>query len=303
MSIKNYKNNFSGIIIFGVDRSGTTLVYSILSNSSRFYWFSKLDTKIFRYPKLSLFARSFLGLFSKNATIAIPGKISKSTGFVSPSECVPYWKNIFKWGDESNYVVEDDFFDEKYLNHINSDAIRADFINRLTIFKKQYLLIKQPGFSHKLLFLSKLFPKFKFIHISRNPIDNIFSLVNAKKKSKELFWGTKIKGWKNLINEDYFTQSVHQVFETNNLIHKQINNNDFLKQRYFKIKYESIIKNPNKEIKKILSLSGLKMNNHIINSIKGVVNLKNNNNLPIDISDNNKKLIFKANELHQLDYK
>ena len=45
-------NSSNGILIFGVDRSGTTLTYSILSNQTKFFWFSKIDTKLYRFPKI-----------------------------------------------------------------------------------------------------------------------------------------------------------------------------------------------------------------------------------------------------------
>ena len=78
------KNIIKGFLIFGVDRSGTTLTYSILSNHKKFYWFSKIDTKLYRFLKISKLLRDSLSFFSNESVIAIPGKISKSTGLISP---------------------------------------------------------------------------------------------------------------------------------------------------------------------------------------------------------------------------
>tara|TARA_B100002052_G_scaffold297744_1_gene329229 strand:+ start:1104 stop:2021 length:918 start_codon:yes stop_codon:yes gene_type:complete len=300
--INDFKN-VTGYLIFGVDRSGTTLTYSILSNQKKFYWFSKIDTKLYRFPKISKLLRNSFSLFSNKSVIAIPDKISKSTGLISPSECIPYWKNIFKWGDENNYLIKDDFFDSNDLNKVDKSFLSEDLNFRINLFKKSHLLIKQPGFSHKLLLLNEIFSNLHFIHVSRKPIDNIYSLVNAKKKSKEKFWGTKIIGWKDLVDEDYFTQATHQVYQTNKLISTQISENDTLKNKYYKVKYESIIENPTYEITKILELCNLKLNDSILNAVKGVVNNKKNYELPSDISDNNKKLINMANELHEMDYR
>ncbi len=297
------KNIIKGFLIFGVDRSGTTLTYSILSNHKKFYWFSKIDTKLYRFLKISKLLRDSLSFFSNESVIAIPGKISKSTGLISPSECIPYWKNIFKWGDENNYLIEDDFFDSDNLNEVDKSFLSEDLNFRLNLFKKSHLLIKQPGFSHKLFLLNEIFPNLHFIHVSRKAIDNIFSLIKAKKKSKEKFWGTKIKGWKDLVDEDYFTQATHQVYQTNKLISTQISENKSLKDKYYKVKYESIIENPTYEITKILELCNLKVNDSILNAVKGVINNKKSYELPSNISDDNKKLINIANELHEMDYR
>ena len=36
-------------------------------------------------------------------------------GKFPPSECLPYWKRVFRWGDEENYLIESDYFDDKDL--------------------------------------------------------------------------------------------------------------------------------------------------------------------------------------------
>ncbi|WP_152918054.1 sulfotransferase, partial [Ardenticatena maritima] len=226
------------IFIIGVERSGTTLVYSLLANHPDFYWLSRLDSIIPDCPLLSCFIRRGISFFMPDQNyVAIPRAISRSRGMIPPSECLPYWRRIFNWGSEDNYIVDDDYFTEMDATDSLRKFIYRDLRVRLAFSKKSRLLFKQPGLSLKIRFLNSVFEDAIFLHVIRDPITNFLSLVQAKNRSQEKFWGVKVPGWREFLQSSNEVQSVLQIRRTLEIIDQDIQQIKGT-NRYFRIYYE-----------------------------------------------------------------
>ena len=264
------------IIIIGPERSGTTLLYSILSNQSDLYWFSRLDTIIPEAPFFSSYFRRCLSslLLNKIVYRSIPKTISRSKGILPPSECLSYWRLIFNWGTENNYIVDNDYFDENDLSTPIKVRIFKDIQKRLLFSNKKRLLIKQPGFALKIRYLNALFPDGIFLHIIRDPVDNIISIIEAKAQTNEKYWGIKVPGWRDFINENYAAQAGHQLKSILEIIESdshKINNRD---KRYLVIKFEVMQKKPTETIEKVLSFCNLKITLEVKRSLNFIIREK-----------------------------
>ncbi len=240
------------VIIIGAERSGTTLLYSLLSNHKDFYWFSQLDSVFPKAPYLTCNFRKFSQLFGKGKFIGKKGTISKSEGFNTPTECIPYWRNIFGFGTEENYGIEDDYFDHNFLNPSQIEKINKDISLRMRILEKSRLLLKQPGFSLKTKYFNSLFFKPIFIVVYRNITDNLISMVKAKKMSKEKFWGTKIPGWRSYLNHSHTDQGLMQISTVYRIIKEDLNLIDPESERTLYVRYEDLLENPPEIIISIL---------------------------------------------------
>ncbi|HOI28596.1 MAG TPA: sulfotransferase [Melioribacteraceae bacterium] len=240
------------VIIIGAERSGTTLLYSLLSNHKDFYWFSQLDSIFPNSPYFTSYLRRFVHLFGKGKFISKKGTISKSKGFNTPTECIPYWRNIFGFGTEANYRIEDDCFDHNFASSSQVEAINNDIALRMRILKKSRLLLKQPGFSLKTKYFNSLFSKPLFVVIYRNFNDNLISMVNAKKASKEKFWGTKIPGWRNYLNHSHIEQGLIQISTVYRSIKEDLELIDPESERTLYVKYEELLENPHDKLFSIL---------------------------------------------------
>jgi LPS sulfotransferase NodH len=246
------------IVIFGMERSGTTLLYSLLANHPDPYWLSRLDSVLPSAPCISSMARRVISVLFKSTYVAIPGAISTSRGAIAPSECLPYWRKIFRWGTEDDYLIQDDRFTEEYLTSQEMVRIRRDLRMRLFIMGKKRLLFKQPGFSLKIRYLNALFPDARFIHVLRNPIDNFASLMRAKRAAGGRFWGIKVPGWRTF-EGDLAEQTLFQLRSVLDIIDEDMRAIPDWRQRFMRIHYEDLVEDPHgtiQAVSRFVSLDG-----------------------------------------------
>jgi len=289
----------SPIIIIGMERSGTTLLYSILSNHPDLYWLSQLDSILPRLPAFSSAVRKVVHSIFDQSYIARPGTVSESKGVISPSECLPYWRNIFGWGNEAKYRIDNDYFTDQDLSDELSKDIRNDMIKRLKVLNKMRLLFKQPGFSLKIRFFHKLFPDAYFIHILRHPYNNLTSLVDAKRKTGEKFWGTKVPGWREMIKASHAEQAVFQIRNVLDIIEKDVKRVDIINDQYIIIKYENLICQPKKTIDHLLDFCELGKSNKVYSVLSGIVKVGSNYDPDIDLSSGVKQILDQICEKYE----
>lgn len=271
------------IFIIGVERSGTTLLYSILANHPDLYWLSRLDSVLPSNPCFSSLLRRFASALPLETTyIAMPGTIARSRGWLPPSECLPYWRMIFKWGDEDNYLIEDDRFTEEDVNKEILEFLHRDLKARLYWSGKTRLLFKQTGLSLRIRFLNAVFPDALFLHMIRDPIANFISLVRAKEGSSEKFWGIKIPGWRNLLSADKRLQAAVQIQTTLEIIGGDIQKIS-AHDRYLRIRYEDLCEHPFETMRNLLQFCGLRWTDGIAKALNDVRTNKKNVVFPQDV--------------------
>ena len=261
------------IVVIGIERSGKTLLVSILANHPSLYWLSNLDS---RWPAgtipVTLARRIFSWTKIDQNYVAIPGTKSTMQGRFPPSECVTYWKRVFRWGTEENYLIEDDYFDENDLRPELKKRLVRDFNLRVSLSGKARLILEQAGFSLKVLFFNALFPDAIFLQTIRNPFENHDSLVRAKRNSNQKFWGVKIPGWKELINADLSKQAVMQIRSALEIIDQDIVKIPNFETRFLRIRYEDLVSMPQQTIQSVLDFCDLDMAPQVLAALSGVRN-------------------------------
>jgi hypothetical protein len=287
------------IIIFGAERSGTTLLYSVLSNHPDLYWFSRLDSLLPGAPVLTTTMRRIIQYFNRRDVfyIAVPNTISFSRGLIPPSECVPYWRKMFRFVDENDDSdTSDDYYDKSDFDIRTRDKIHADLSKRLSILAKKRLLIKLPAFSLKIGYLNELFLDGLFIHVIRDPYCNFASLVRAKKSSGRKFWGSKFPGWKKYLEADLDLQAIVQLKSILEIIEKDISSNENLLKRYIQIRYEDLVSMPKETLTWVLDFCELQWIPEFDMVLSGIVQRSNN-----QVSNPKSKVV--ENELQLLSMK
>lgn len=266
----SHKSIYKPIFIIGPERSGTTLLYSLLANADNLYWFSRIDSILPSAPGCAEIFRRIFSLTEKNSFTAKYQGISSMSGINTPSECIPYWKKVFKYGDEENYNIRNDLFTAEDVTPTVRKKIYQDFEKRLYYSKKNRLLFKQPGFSLKVTFWNALFEDALFLVCVRNIDDNIHSYVKAKEQSDEKFWGTKVPGWKTHFNDSYELQAVFQLKEIYKYMGK-VFSSSYLRKRFCIVPYEQLVNTSRKMLEEVLEFSEIKWNQSIEASLKSVV--------------------------------
>jgi hypothetical protein len=89
----------------------------------------------------------------------------------------------------------------------------------------------------------KVFPDALIIHLTRDPLYNAQSILNARKSiygSFDTWWSTKPIKYDQIVNHPPFEQVVYQVKYINEYIHNTISESD----NYINIEYEKFCNNP-----------------------------------------------------------
>ena len=151
----------------GMERSGTTLIYSLLANHPAFYWLSTLDTVLPRSPAVtSVFRRSVERVAAAETYLAVPGTIAESAGTIAPSECGRYWRMFVP---DAGTVRQDGVLRAEDVPRGLADRLMHDLGVRLALMDRQRLLAKRPGFALKIPYLRELFPDAIFVDVVRRP--------------------------------------------------------------------------------------------------------------------------------------
>jgi hypothetical protein len=206
--------------------------------------------------------------------VAIPGTISRTQGRFPPSECVAYWKRVFRWGDEENYLIEDDYFDEGDLTSELRKQLIHDLSLRVWLSGRARLMVKQPGFSLKILFFNALFPDAIFLQTIRDPFENHEALVRVKLNSAQKLWGVKIPGWRELIDEDPSRQAAMQLKSILEIIDQDIVKIPDFENRFLRVRYEDLVSTPHETIQSVLDFCHLDMAPQVLTALSGVRNEK-----------------------------
>jgi hypothetical protein len=138
-------------------------------------------------------------------------------------------------------------------------------------------MIKQPGFSLKILFFNALFPDAIFLHIIRNPFENHVSLVQAKRNSDQKLWGIKIPGWKELVAADPAKQAAMQIKSTLQIIDQDIVKIPDFETRFMRIRYEDLVSMPQETIQSVLDVCHLDMAPQVLAALSGIRSVKKKN--------------------------
>lgn len=245
------------VVILGVERSGTTLLYSLLSNHPDLYWLSRLDSVMPRWPRTATLLRRVMTALHPQSHVAVPGAISRSTGLVSPSECLPYWRAVFGWGDERDYRVEDDHFTEDDVTDGLRERLCRDLSVRCRWSGRSHVLLKQPGFALKVRFLAEVFPDAYFVHVLRHPYWNWVSLVRAKRRSEERFWGTKTPGWRELLDVEPEVQAALQMEAVSAILESDVQRASIPPGHWLRVRYEDLTSRPQHVLERIARNVGI----------------------------------------------
>ncbi|MFP4024595.1 MAG: sulfotransferase [Thiohalospira sp.] len=275
----NFTNNeYPFLFIVGNPRSGSTLLLQ---------WMASLG--IFSYPTnfLNRFAYApYIGaqiqklLFDKKfdlndefkdlmSGISFESNLGKTSGALSVNEFQHFFRNYMD-NFEPQYLPDND------IEKIDFNKIKSGLASIESAFQKPFV-VKLVMLQFNLDVFYKYIPKSIFIHIKREPLYNMQSLLLAREKyygDKNIWWSVKPKEYDKLRELDVFTQIAGQVFYTNKAIENGLEN--IPEEKKVVIQYEDFCRNPktyfNEIINKYKSLGF-----DITHEYKGVKSFNNTN--------------------------
>lgn len=242
------------VFVMGMERSGTTLVYSLLANHPEFYWFSTLDTVFPRSPAAtSVIRRAFERVAARESYLAVPGTIAESVGRIAPSECGRFWQIYVP---DAGQVRDDETLRERDVAPELAASLTLEIGIRMRLLGRGRLLAKRPGFALKIPYLRAIFPDAIFVDVVRRPADNIRSLTTVKSRMGDGFWGIRIPGWQDLTQLPWRLQAERQLEAVRAIVAEDAKN--LPAAQYVQVSYDELLRSPQATMSRLLERLSLR---------------------------------------------
>ncbi len=229
--------DFEHIVIGGQQRSGTSMVRALVGS----------------HPKIAIYELD-LTFWPRFSEVYADRKLSQKEKEELIRSVVSHEKVTkahigFKWEEFRDFAAsyqqpEEEFFYAFYVRFLELYRAKRE---------REIVGLKTPFNEFYFSKIIRVFPKTKFIHVVRNPLDVAVSLKEAKKR----WWGGKIDYHSHI---RLWKKSAQMAIE----------NLERYPARYFVIKYEDIVFQPEESVKNMCAFlevdfepDMLQMNNHL----------------------------------------
>lgn len=233
--------NFPLILVMGPIRSGTTLFMQWLANTglvtyptnlmSRFYQAPILGSKIqllLTDPRFNF--RDELGEFAQQAEYQ--SENGKTKGVLAPNEFWYFWRRFL------SEPQRDVWTDEELKQSMDINTMRAELIGMMDVFQKPFAA-KGMLFNYNIPFLESIFEKVLFVQIKRDPVSNVASVLDARKRqlgSESQWYSFQMPEYEHLKSLEPVSQVAGQVHYINKAVDRGLDSVD--ESRKMVVQYE-----------------------------------------------------------------
>jgi len=239
---------FQPIFIVGAPRTGSTILYQILTNTFDLAYIDNLTSKFYR--------NIYFGFWLSNKLLCekphnyFESKHGKTTygGLRSPSECGEFW---YRWLPRDHHYIGKEEVSETSL-----EEIRNNIFSIINKYNKP-LLFKNLNAGQRMGFINEIAPRSKIIFITRDPQFTAQSILLCRENlgiNPNEFWSIRPYNYKELIKYNEIRMVVKQIF----YLEKQIIKDKALFQNdnFLQITFEELNHNLDKTMSKIHSFLG-----------------------------------------------
>lgn len=235
------------IFIMGPLRSGTTLFTQWLANTGIIAYPTNLLSRFYGAPVIGAQIQLLLTdprynfrneILDFNSAISFESENGKTKGALAPNEFWYFWRRFL------NFKELDWLPDEELFKTVDHEMLVNELTGLTRVFNKPFAL-KSMILNYNIPFLDKLFPKALFVQIKRDPLTNVASVLDARKRqlgSESEWYSFKIPEYHQLKDLDPILQSAGQVHFINKAVTAGINS--LSESRKLEVQYEDFCKNP-----------------------------------------------------------
>lgn len=245
---KDYEIEFPFIFVFGLPRSGTTLITQVIAHCFKVGYINNFVARFYRAPIQGI--RLSKIFFGNEKHSSFKSDYAKTSHFTDIHEFGYYWRYWLKKETFTGVTQAD-----KIEKDIDWKGLRRSLANIQAEFK-QPMVFKNIFGSYHITKLNDLLKKVIFIYITRDPLDSAISILDARRKyykDPNTWWSYMPVEYEQLRNLDYWQQIAGQVFFLKKYYDKHISNP--LVKNILTISYEELSKNPLKVIRDISEFS------------------------------------------------
>ncbi|EIC22604.1 sulfotransferase [Thiorhodovibrio frisius] len=235
------------ILVMGPMRSGTTLFMQWLANTGLVAYPTNLLSRFYQAPiigaKIQLLLtdprynfRNELGEFLQQ--IAYHSENGKTQGVLAPNEFWYFWRRFLP------EPSRDVWLDDELRQGMDIRTLLAELAGLITVFQKPFAT-KAMLFNYNIPFLDALFDQVLFIHIQRDPVANVASVLDARKRqlgSETAWYSFKIPEYEELRTLDPIPQVAGQVLAINRAVTSGLE--DVAEHRKLNVDYEAFCADP-----------------------------------------------------------
>lgn len=286
------------VFIIGHWRSGTTMLYQLLRYSRALS--APTITEV-GSPKSIISSGRFLTRFFKNSVRRKRTIDNVEINLEEPQEDEFAMFRLTSFSPIKNIIFPDNSWEKlkKREEYLPEDKVLKKkwgeelikFYKRVSYKSGKRLLIKNPFHSMRILYLKTLFPRAKFIHIHRDPMQVI--------PSTKRMW--QIDGKNNTLRNGFVEPTITQI----TMIYKNLLSNitselkHVSSENFIEISFEETEKNPEKTVRKICNFCNIDIDKNFHDKINDFVKTKRNyKKNSYNLTPKEEKLI--SNELSEI---
>lgn len=246
--LKGSSPSFPVVFIVGAHRSGSTLMMQWLASTGVFSYPTNLLSRFYNAPiigaKIQLLLsderynfRDELKDFSSN--VDFNSENGKTKGALAPNEFWYFWRRFLPFPNDLDFMAT-----KELLKASDTKTMIAEFAGMMDVFQKP-MALKAMILNYNIDFLDQLFEKAIFIHIKREPLTNIASALDARKRqlgSIDKWYSFKIPEYDELRKLNPYEQVAGQVHYINKAVEKGLAR--VAGHKKMTVNYEDFCENP-----------------------------------------------------------
>jgi hypothetical protein len=235
------------ILVMGPLRSGTTLFTQWIANTGLVAYPTNLLSRFYQAPiigaKIQLLLtdprynfRDELGEFVQQAEYRSDN--GKTKGVLAPNEFWYFWRRFLA------EPGRDVWTDEELRQSMDTRTMLAELAGMMDVFQKP-LAAKAMLFNYNIPFLDSILDKVIFVQIKRDPVTNVASVLEARKRqlgSETAWYSFKIPEYEQLKDLDPVAQAAGQVHYINRAV--SVGLEKVAEERKLIVDYETFCTNP-----------------------------------------------------------
>ncbi len=231
---KNHDTPCQPLFIIGAPRSGTTLTYQLITQYFNIAYFNNAYNYFYGIPNLVGY---LIHPFINNPVSNYESNYGHIKGIFSPGEPANFW---FRWfprdGENGHYLSPENVNITKYEK-------MSEIIFSLMQLHKKPMVFKNVYHTMTAGLIAKIFPQARFIHVKRDIILNIQSMLKGRQsRSPDNWWSVKPPSYKLLLGKPLWEQITTQIYLADSYTKKGLEK--YAQGRFFSIDYETICESP-----------------------------------------------------------
>lgn len=248
-ALKNFENgeDFPVIFVMGPHRSGSTLFMQWLANTGLIAYPTNLLSRFYGAPVIGAQIQLMLTdprynfrdeILDLNSAISFESENGKTQGALAPNEFWYFWRRFLPF-QELDWLS-----DEELFRVVDRDKLVSELTSLTRVFGKPFAL-KSMILNYNIPFLDVIFKNALFVQIKRDPVANVSSILDARKRqmgSESEWYSFKIPEYDQLKKFDPVLQCTGQLHYINKAVTKGIEN--LTESKKLVVEYESFCRDP-----------------------------------------------------------